>query len=204
MEMEQLNGYDEDEMNAVVGQAVQRFMANRGARGGMMTRRPGMQARGGYGARGGFGVPQAGNGTYAYPPLPASGMHPPAKLRSFVGLGSTTWGAAENDNRVLAITPQAPVRGERLVIDVVATATAAGLVVVKLLEVGVEPQQADTSADAPASMFAKDVTYGHIAMQIANPGIRIALTLGITAVPGAGQSVSAAAGLFVEWVRGQA
>jgi hypothetical protein len=191
-------GYDEEEMHAVVGAAVQRYMANRSG-GGMMARRPGMANRGQN-----IGPAQAQNGTYAYPPLPAVGMHPPAKLRSFVGLGVTTWGAAENDDRTLGITPQAPVRGERLVIDVVATATANGLVTVKLLQVGVEPQQADTTQPAPASMFAKDVTYGHIAMQVAEPGIKIALVLGITAVPGAGQSVTAAAGLFVEWVRGQA
>lgn len=181
------------EMHAVVGQAVHRFLANRG---GGMQHRPG---RGG-----GWGVPQAPNGTYAYPPLPAQGMHPPAKLRSFVGLGVISWtGAADSADKRTSITPQAPVRGERLVIDVVATAGALGLVTVKLLEVGVEPQQADTTQPAPASMFAKDVTYGHIAMQIANPGIQIALTLGITTSPGAGETVTAAAGLFVEWVRGQ-
>lgn len=198
-------GYDDEEMHAVIGAAVHRYMANRGGGGGQpgrqMARRPGMQRPG----MAGFGVPQAGNGTYLYPPLPAVGMHPPAKLRSFVGLGATTWGATDVDDRTLSITPQAPIRGERLVIDVVATASAAGLIVVRLLQVGVEPQQADTSQPAPAAMFAKDVTYGHIAMQIAEPGIRVALVLGIVGgPPGSSQSISASAGLFVEWVRGQA
>ncbi len=192
-------GY-EDEMDNVIGAAVQRFMANRGAGGGQMARRPmgGQQMqRQGYPQN----VGMVGQ-TYAYPPLQASPMHQPAKLRSFVGLGVITWtGAADAADKKTSITPQAPVRGERLVIDVVATSGAAGLVTVKLVEVGVEPQQADTSQPAPASMFAKDVTYGHIAMQIANPGIQIAVTLGITASPGAGETVTAAVGLFVEWVR---
>lgn len=199
-------GLDEEEMHAVIGQAVQRYMMNRQGGGGRpgMARRPGMMQRGGYG-QGGFSVPQAQNGTYAFPPLPAVGMHPPAKLRSFVGLGATTWGATDTDDRTLSITPQAPIRGERLVIDVVATASALGLIVVRLLQVGVEPQQADTSQPAPASMFAKDVTYGHIAMQVADPGIRVALVLGIVGgPPGSSQSISASAGLFVEWIRGQA
>lgn len=200
-------GFDEDDLHAVVGAAVQRFMGNRqgGAGGGMMARRPGMRSQQGHGGGTNIGPARAQNGTFAYPPLPAVGMHPPSKLRSFVGLGTISWtGAADSADKTTSITPQAPVRGERLVIDVVATAGAAGLVTVKLLQVGVEPQQADTSQPAPASMFAKDVTYGHIAMQVADPGIRIALTLGITATPGAGETVTATAGLFVEWVRGQA
>jgi hypothetical protein len=193
-------GYDEDEMHAVVGAAVHRYMANRAGGGGMMARRPGMAGRGTN-----IGPARAGNGTYAYPPLPAVGMHPPSKLRSFVGLGVISWtGATDKADKTTSITPQAPIRGERLVIDVVATSGAAGLVTVNLLQVGVEPQQADTSQPAPASMFAKDVTYGHIAMQVADPGIRVALTLGITDNPGSGETVTAAAGLFVEWVRGQA
>src|SRR6185312_12379314 len=166
-------GYDEELQN-VVGEAIQRFHSNRGGGGGhgQMARRPNM-------AR---GVPQTQNGTYEYPPLAAVPMHKPAKLRSFVGLGVISWtGAADQADKRASITPQAPVRGERLVIDVVATSGAVGLVTVKLVEVGVEPQQADTSQPAPASMFAKDVTYGHIAMQVANPGIQIAVTLGITA-----------------------
>ena len=189
-------GWDEDEVIGV----VQRYMANRGGGGGQQ-RGGGMQRRGG----GAYhpGVPQASNGTYEYPPLAAVPQHKPSKLRSFVGLGVISWtGAADSADKKTSITPQAPVRGERLVIDVVATSAAAGLVTVKLVEVGVEPQQADTSQPAPASMFAKDVTYGHIAMQIANPGIQIAVTLGITASPGSGETVTAAIGLFVEWVRG--
>jgi hypothetical protein len=191
-------GYDDEELHAVVGAAVNRFMANRSGAGGAMARRGGQP-------RQGFGPQRTQNGTYQYPPLPAVGMHPPSKLRSFVGLGVISWtGAADSADKTTSITPQAPIRGERLVIDVVATSAAVGLVTVKLLQVGVEPQQADTSQPAPASMFAKDVTYGHIAMQVADPGIRVALTLGITASPGAGETVTAAAGLFVEWVRGQA
>ena len=185
-----LMGMEDDE---VIG-AIQNFLANRrgaGGGGGNMNRRRLL------------GPGQSPNGTFEYPPLPGQPQHKPAKLRSFVGLGVISWtGATDAADKRTSITPQAPVRGERLVIDVVATSGAVGLVTVKLVEVGVEPQQADTSQPAPASMFAKDVTYGHIAMQIANPGIQIAVTLGITASPGAGETVTAAIGLFVEWVRG--
>jgi hypothetical protein len=195
--------YDE-EMNAVIGDAVHNYLSTqrgqqgRGGRQGAMGL---MSRRGGPGA-GPMGNDPRTNGVYQYPPLEALPQHKPAKLRSFVGLGVISWtGDTDSADKRTSITPQAPVRGERLVIDVVATAGAVGLVTVKLVEVGVEPQQADTSQPAPASMFAKDVTYGHIAMQVANPGIQIAVTLGITAPPGVSQTVTAAVGLFVEWVR---
>src|SRR4051812_32431160 len=81
-------GYDDEELHAVVGAAVNRFMANRqaGGGGGAMARRGNGQQQ-----RQGFGPQQTRNGTYQYPPLPAVGMHPPSKLRSFVGLGVISW-----------------------------------------------------------------------------------------------------------------
>jgi hypothetical protein len=179
-------GYDDD---AVIGQFMN-YLANR---------RPGaMAARGQqhYPQQ----VPRVGN-VYTRPPLAARPQNSTSMLRSFVGLGFATWTGTDGADKQLTIEPQESFRGERLVIEVLATSGAAGLVVVRQLQVGVQPQQPDTSQPAPASMFAAQVTYSHLDLQIAKPGINITVTLGVTAAPGAGETVTASAGLYGEWVR---
>jgi hypothetical protein len=67
--------------------------------------------------------------------------------------------------------------------------------------VGVQPQQPDTEQPAPASMFARDVTYSHLDLQVAKPGVKIFLTLGVTAAPGSGETLTAAVGMYGQWIR---
>jgi hypothetical protein len=197
-------GYEDHETEAVIGQIAN--LLRRGPGGGQQMQRFGQQGqRGGYG-RGMQGMPggpqQIGrNNVWTRPPLPAYPEHPSAMLRSFVGMGFTTWTGTDDADKVMQIEPQEKFRGERMVIDVLATAGAAGLVMVRLLQVGVQPQQPDTSEPAPASMFAADVTYSHLDLQIAKPGIKLTLTLTITAAPGTGETVTASAGFYGEWIR---
>jgi hypothetical protein len=182
-------GWEDEE--AVIGQAMQ-ILANR-PMSGFTAFRP---APAGYAQQ----VPRVG-GVYTRPPLAARPQNHTAMLRSFVGVGFATWAGTDGADKELQIEPQEAFRGERMVIDVLASSGAASIVVVRLLQVGVQPQQPDTSQPAPASMFAADVTYSHLDLQIARPGIKLTLTLGVTAAPGAGESVTAAAGFYGEWIR---
>lgn len=185
-------GWDDDD-DAVIGQ-----MANfLGQRGYQIQPRQGTRNQGG-----GYpqNVPRVGN-VFTRPPLAARPTQRTAMLRSFVGVGFATWTGTDASDKELQIEPQEAFRGERMVIDVLSSSGAAGIVVVRLLQVGVQPQQPDTSQPAPASMFAADVTYSHLDLQIARPGIKLTLTLAVTAAPGAGQSITAAAGFYGEWIR---
>lgn len=185
-------GYD-DEAEAVIG-AMANLLRSRGSGGGggAMARR----GQGGYPQN----VARVGN-AYVRPPLPATPQHPTAMIRSFVGMGFATWTGADGADKVLSIEPQEKFRGERMVIDVLASAAAAGIVLVRLLQVGVQPQQPDTEAPAPASMFARDVTYSHLDLQVASPGIKMTLTLAVTAAPGGTETITAAVGFYGEWIR---
>jgi len=186
-------GYGDDD--AVIGLFANFLQQQRGGGGGMPLsgRRQGSP---GYPQ----GVPRVGN-VYTRPPLAARPQNHTAMLRSFVGVGFATWTGTDAADKELQIEPQEAFRGERMVIDVLASSGAAGIVVVKLLQVGVQPQQPDTSQPAPASMFAADVTYSHLDLQIARPGIKLTLTLSVTAAPGTGETITAAAGFYGEWIR---
>lgn len=196
-------GWSEDyDPEAVIGAVARALMrGGRGHSGGSFGGR-GMQHQRGYGGPQGYGgqVPRVGN-IWTRPPLPAQPEHPNAMLRSFVGMGFATWTGTDVADKVLSIEPQEKFRGERMVIDVLATAGAAGIVLVRLLQVGVQPQQPDTEQPAPASMFARDVTYSHLDLQVAKPGIKMTLTLAVTAAPGSGETITAAVGFYGEWIR---
>ena len=185
-------GYDDEAVIGAMNLLAQRGYGYPQAYGGQIAR----GGRGGYPQQ----VPRVG-GVYARPPLAARPQNHTAMLRSFVGVGFATWANTDGADKELQIEPQEAFRGERMVIDVLASSGAASIVVVRLLQVGVQPQQPDTSQPAPASMFAADVTYSHLDLQIARPGIKLTLTLGVTAAPGAGESVTAAAGFYGEWIR---
>jgi hypothetical protein len=183
-------GWDDSE--ALIG-AFANAMRGRFGHGGRQSHH---QRGGGYPQQ----VPRVGN-VFTRPPLPAHPEHPNAMLRSFVGMGFATWTGTDVADKVLSIEPQEKFRGERMVIDVLATSGAAGIVLVRLLQVGVQPQQPDTEQPAPASMFARDVTYSHLDLQVARPGIKMTLTLAVTAAPGSGETITAAVGFYGEWIR---
>lgn len=196
-----VEGYDEDDVADVMGAFMQN-LRNRRQQGG------GGQQRGGGGFRGGGGnrgrllqAPQIMPA--ARPPLPASPTQAiPAEMKSFLGLGVLSWGPAEAGDKQLEVEPQESFRGQRLIIDIaVAGGTAAGLTIVRSLFVGSMPQSPSIVAPMPATAFRADATDVELDLQIAFRGSKMVLQMGQTAAPGAGVTVTAAAGLFGVWIR---
>jgi hypothetical protein len=144
-----------------------------------------------------------GRRIFRQPPLPKQSFQPNmARLRSYLGMGAATWGPTATNNVDLTVEPQESFRGERLVIDVgAAGGTSAGLVTVVGIYVGTLPQSPSVEQPAPAAMFARDVTNSRLDLQIAFRATKLKITLGITAAPGAGVTVTAVAGFYGEWIR---
>jgi hypothetical protein len=143
-----------------------------------------------------------GQRIYSQPPLPQSPMQPHiSRLRSFLGMGFATWTDTDSGDKILEIQPQESFRGERLIVDDVSSSGAAGLVLVRRVDVGTQPQSPSVEQPAPAAMFRPDVTYSKLDMQIAFRGTRLQVTLGLTAAPGAGESITAAVGFYGQWIR---
>lgn len=140
---------------------------------------------------------------YRKPPLPASAAQPNrAKLRSAVGFGSAIWVTTDGTDKVTTIEPQESFRGERLIVDVTAVGgTAAGLVLVRRIDIGTMPQTPSVEQPMPAAMFARDAVDAFLDLQIAYRSTKIQLTMGVTAAPGAGVTQTAAIGMFGEWIR---
>lgn len=136
------------------------------------------------------------------PPLAAS-VPTPSKIRSFLGFGSLSWtGAADSADKTSIIEPQESFRGERLVIaQVVTGGTDAGLTSLKRIEVGTQPQQPSTEQGAPVAMFSSDAVGSELDLQVCRQGVKLAVTLGRTASPGAGVTTTALIGMYGEWIR---
>ena len=144
-----------------------------------------------------------GRRIFRQPPLPKQSFQPNmARLRSYLGMGSAVWGPTASNSIDLTVEPQESFRGERLVIDVgAAGGTSAGLVTVVGIYVGTLPQSPSVEQPAPAAMFARDVTNSRLDLQIAFRATKLKITLGITAAPGSGVTVTAVAGFYGEWIR---
>ena len=139
---------------------------------------------------------------FVRPPLPLSETRPDSKLRSACGAGVAVWGPTDGSDKVLTIEPQESFRGERLVIDFASVGgVAAGLVVVRRIEVGTMPQSPSVEQPMPAVMFRPDATYASLDLQIASKGTKLTVILGVTAAPGAGVTTTATAGYYGEWIR---
>ncbi len=160
-----------------------------------LVRRPGGPARRPAGP--------GGRKIFKRPPLPATTAQPTeAELRSYMGMGFAVWAPADAVDRVLTVEPQESFRGERLILDVTAVGgTPAGQVLLRRIEVGTMPQSPSVEQAAPASMFRPDVTGGALDLQIAFRGTKLTVTLGVTAAPGAGVTVTASAGFYGQWLR---
>ena len=138
------------------------------------------------------------------PPLPrAPAQNYDARIRSYMGFGIASWAVADGADKVLLIEPQESFRGERLIIDVSvpATVTNAPLVLLRRIDVGTMPQSPSVEQAAPAAMFARDATVSALDLQIAYRGTKLQLTLGISAAPTGAGVVTAACGMYGEWVR---
>jgi len=140
---------------------------------------------------------------YSQSPLPMVPAQPHrAKLRSYLGLGFAVWTAADGADKVLTVTPEESFRGERLIIDIsVASGPSAGLVLLRRVDIGTQPQSPSVAQPAPAAMFSAAATYSRLDLQVAFRAMTIQVTLGITAVPGGSATVTAAVGFFGEWIR---
>jgi hypothetical protein len=125
-----------------------------------------------------------------------------SRLRSYLGMGFTTWPATDATDKQLPIEPQESFEGRRLIVDTIAAGgTSAGLNVVRRIDVGTMPQSPSVEQPGPAAMFRADATYSYLDLQIAYRATRLILTLGITAAPGVGVTVTASAGFFGNWIR---
>jgi hypothetical protein len=145
---------------------------------------------------------QGGHRIYSAPPLPQSPFQPNvSRLRSFLGMGFATWSDTDGGDKILEVQPQESFRGERLIVDSIASSGAAGLVLVRRVDVGTMPQTPSVEAPAPAAMFQPDVTGAKLDMQIAYRATRLQVTLGVTSAPGMGETVTAAVGFYGQWIR---
>jgi hypothetical protein len=142
------------------------------------------------------------------PRLPAANVQA-ATLRSFMGLGliatglPAIWVAADGADKILQAEPQESFEGKRLIIDVVKSAGAAALLTtVRSLFIGSQPQSPVVDIATTTAMFASDATSADLDLQIAYRANKVTLTLSISAAPASGDSVTAAAGLYGNWIRG--
>jgi hypothetical protein len=150
-----------------------------------------------------LGAVNRGRAIQARRPAPAIRGGAPQKLRTFVGLGVTTWLATEADQRDLIIEPQRDFQPTGMVVDSV---SSDGLVLVLVDEVliGDTPQSPTVEQSAPASMFAHD-SWGAAMLDFQNctPGQKITLRLSPSAAPAAAQTATASAGMFGRALRGR-
>ena len=165
-------------------------LIRRGGRRMPRRRKPGIRSAG-------------GQRIYKQPPLPRQGFQPNmARLRSYMGMGFAVFGPTAVAPIDLVVEPQESFRGERMIVDTTAAGgTSAGLVTVVGIFVGTLPQSPSVEQPAPAAMFARDSTISRLDMQIAFRATKLKVTIGITAAPGAGVTVTAAVGFYGEWIR---
>lgn len=163
----------------------------------VLTRALAPRARSGPGHFGAGGVP------FSKPPLPADPVQQnTAALRSYMGFGFVSWGPADGADKVIIIEPQESFRGERVILDSTAVGgTAAGLGLLRRIDVGTQPQSPSVEAAAPAAMFRADATDTYLDLQVAYRGTKVQVTLGQTAAPGGAVTVTMAVGMFGKWVR---
>lgn len=121
---------------------------------------------------------------------------PPRGAREWpLGMGSFTFtNAAGLTATTLTASPQRVFQGQRLVISTAKSAGAAGiLVTITSLEVGAQNQLVDPANPLPAEGFEPGAFHTVLDMDPSEPGIRITLGIGLSAVPGAGETVSVSA-----------
>lgn len=158
-----------------------------------------------------FGSPAPAARPQALPPPPTlpQGAYQalqagPRRLLSYMGLGSTVFASTSTSTSFqFEAEPQAAFRGRRLVISQAKSSGAAGILVTvsEPLTVSGMPQTPAPSQDAPVEMFSADTTYSMLDLQIATSATKITLAVSVSALPGTGETVAVAAGLYGEWLR---
>lgn len=171
---------------------------------GALQRMMGRQARSGGGAYAPNARGSAQRGVYAAPPLRGQSTWPhTSKLRSYMGFGFATWAPTDATDKPLPVQPQESFRGERLIVSppTVVGGASAGLTLMRRIDVGTMPQSPSVAQPAPAVMFQNDTVGANLDLQIAYRATTVQVTLGITAAPGAGVTVTTAVGMFGVWIR---
>lgn len=134
------------------------------------------------------------------PQMPAQPHH--AVLRSYLGMGYATWTSADATDKLLQVAPQESFRGERLIIDLsTVNGPSAGMVLLRVINVGTQAQSPSVSQPAPAAMFSAAATYSKLDLQVAFRAMELQVLLGITAAPGGTAAVTAAVGFYGAWIR---
>jgi hypothetical protein len=162
--------------------------------------------------RGGGGgpqrIPQQGPRMPTAPMLPPTAMQAlargPAKLLSYMGLGSLVWDhTTTQTEQSMSAEPQAAFRGRRLVIAQAKSAGAVGILatITNPLTVSGMPQTPAPNEPAPVEMFEASTTYSMLDLQIATSATQITLGISVSAIPASGETVAVAAGLYGEWLR---
>jgi hypothetical protein len=146
-----------------------------------------------------------GRKIYSRPPLSVKGIAQPneSELRASMGFGAVTWAVADGAAKTSIVEPQEAFRGERLVIDVSIPATITNLPIVLLrrADIGTQPQTPSTEFGSPAAMFRPDCTYSQLEWQVCPAGTKIQLTMEISAAPTGAGIVTAAMGVYGQWIR---
>ena len=143
-----------------------------------------------------------GRPVYSRPPLaPIPQQNYDARLRSYLGIGFTSWTGTDGADKVLTVEPQESFRMERLIIELAQSAAPAGISLMRRIDIGTLPQSPSVEQAAPAAMFARDATYASLQLQIAKAGTKIQVTLGQTVAPGGVIVVQASVGAYGEWIR---
>ncbi len=139
------------------------------------------------------------------PRLPTTGLAniAPATIRAYCGLGTLQWAGTDEADKTLEVEPQQSFRGERLVITArySSGATARLVTINRALTVAGLPQTPAPEQEAPIEMFAAEVTYSGLDLQIATSGTKISIGFRIDDAPGSGETVTVSAGLYGEWIR---
>lgn len=120
----------------------------------------------------------------------------PARQPVIEPLGFTvvTFTAASGTTLQATATPQKPMKGSRLVIDQVRSATATGLVTLASLKIGTR-EVLISAQPVPAGMFAPGAFGVALRMVEAHPGIIITATFVISAAPVMAETVTVSTGL---------
>jgi len=132
----------------------------------------------------------------APPGIPMAGAAPRmATKRTVLGLGTVIFDATSGTSLSIEVEPQRGFQPERLTAALARSGAAGLLVSVTDIRVG-DVQQIPASAGCPIEMFAPDATDADIDLTAATPGMKILVTLRVSAAPAGADTVTVNLGFF--------
>jgi hypothetical protein len=153
-----------------------------------------------------------GAASYLPAPVPALGPNmgqafgPGAHaIVSYMGIGADKFTATTPNSQItFQPEPQAPFIGNRLVVVSKtngASTTGIQVTITSPLTVSGIPQTPAPQVPAPIEMFAPDVTYSALQIQIAAAGTAISITFTASALPTGSDTLPISAGLYGYWLK---